>query len=218
MDLKRCLMIAGGSVDDTSASLFLKKYTYEWIIAVDGGLTAARRLQLIPDFAVGDFDSVSPEVYAYFQKQEGISWETHPPEKDASDTELALWLALRLGAESIHLWGATGTRLDHTLGAIGLLQIPLKAGVDCSILDAHNRITMIDSKRILKKAEAFGRYVSLIPYTETVRGVTLKGMKYPLDNAVLTHGNTLSISNEIVEEEAVIEICEGQLLVIESQD
>ena len=216
--MKRCLIITGGSVDDPTASDFLRKNHYDFIIAVDGGLMAARRLQILPDFCVGDFDSVSEEAYAYFQTKAGICWETHPPEKDDTDTELALHLALRQGAEEIHLFGATGTRMDHTLAAIGLLQIPLKAGVPCWMIDGHNRITMIDSEIKLKKAETFGKYVSLIPYTEVVSGVTLKGMKYPLQDAVLVHGNSLGVSNEIQEEEAVIQIKGGQLLLIESKD
>lgn len=216
--MKRCLIITGGSVDFPTASDYLKKYDYCLIIAVDGGLTAARQLKLKPDFCVGDFDSVSQESYSYFQNQKGICWENHPPEKDETDTELALHLALRHGAEEIHVFGATGTRMDHTLASIGLLQIPLTAGVCCWLIDGHNRITMLDSDFCLTRAEAFGKYVSLIPYTESVSGVTLKGMKYPLQDHTLVQGNSLGISNEILEPEACIKIGTGKLILIESKD
>lgn len=216
--MKRCLILTGGSVDFPTASDFLNVYDYHLIIAVDGGLAAAEKLKLKPDFCVGDFDSVSQESYDYFQAQEGICWETHPPEKDETDTELALNLALKQGAGEIHVFGATGTRMDHTLASIGLLQIPLTAGIPCWLIDGHNRITMIDSEIQLKKSETFGKYVSLIPYTESVSGVTLKGMKYPLQNYTLVQGNSLGISNEIAEPEAHILIETGKLILIESED
>lgn len=216
--MKQCLILTGGSVDDSAVSDFLIKYSYDLIIAVDGGLTAAQRLQLKPDYCVGDFDSVSQESLEYFRKIPGIGWETHPPEKDETDTELSIHLALGLGAESIHIFGATGTRMDHTLASIGLLQIPLEAGVSCWLVDGHNRITMIDSAMTLKRLEAFGTYVSLIPFTESVSGVTLEGFKYPLRDYTFVQGNSLGVSNEIVREEAVITIGKGRMLLIESRD
>lgn len=216
--MKRCLILTGGRVDYPSVSDFREKYEYEMVIAVDGGLTAAKNLGLMPDFCVGDFDSVLPESYEFFKKQHGISWETHPPEKDWTDTELAINLALRQEADEIHIFGATGTRMDHTLASIGLLQIPLTEGKRCWIIDANNRITMIDSHMILKKDEIFGKYVSLIPYTEKVTGVTLKGMRYPLQEYTFVHGNSLGVSNEVVEEKAEIFIKEGKMILIESKD
>ncbi|MDD7390219.1 MAG: thiamine diphosphokinase [Lachnospiraceae bacterium] len=216
--MKRCLILTGGSVDDSAASDFLTEYSYDLIIAVDSGLTAARRLQLKPDYCVGDFDSVSKESLEYFRGISGIRWETHPPEKDETDTELALHLALRRGADLIHVFGATGTRMDHTLAAIGLLQIPLEAGVSCWMIDGHNRITMIDSELSLKRSETFGTYVSLIPFTEAVTGVTLEGFKYPLRDYTFVQGNSLGVSNEIVSEEASITIGGGRMILIESKD
>ncbi|MDO5410149.1 MAG: thiamine diphosphokinase [Lachnospiraceae bacterium] len=216
--MKRCLIITGGSVDYPTAFDFIKKYKYNMIIAVDGGLSSARKLNIHPDYCVGDFDSVCQEDYQYFKKQPDIVWETHPPEKNETDTELAFHLALKQGAESLHVFGASGTRMDHTLASISLLQIPLEAGAECWLIDGHNRITMIDSRKVLKKEEAFGKYVSLIPYTEAVTGVTLRGMKYPLDEYTFIQGNSLGVSNEIAQDEAVITIGKGKMILIESKD
>lgn len=216
--MKRCLILTGGSVDYPTVSDFLIKYSYNLVIAVDGGLAAAENLKLKPDFCVGDFDSVSREAWEHFRRMSGIMWETHPPEKDQTDTELAINLALRQGAEEIHIFGATGTRMDHTLASIGLLQIPLKAGIPCWLIDGHNRITMIDSETVLNRQDVFGKYISLIPYTEFVTGVTLTGLKYPLQNYTFVQGNSLGVSNEIADETAVITIGRGQMILIESKD
>ena len=77
---------------------------------------------------------------------------------------------------------------------------------------------MIDSPLVLQKKDQYGKYVSLLPYSDQVRGVTLTGFKYPLTDYTMGGFNSLGISNEITEEEAVISFMDGQLLVIESRD
>ena len=75
-----------------------------------------KELGLVPDVIVGDFDSVDPAVLAFYRKMEHIVWEVHQPEKDDTDTELALKRAMAMGAGEIVILGATGGRLDHMIG------------------------------------------------------------------------------------------------------
>lgn len=205
-------------MDFPSASVFMKKYDYTAVIAVDGGMNAAKKLEIIPDFCVGDFDSVDQDVYRYYQSVKGIRWEKHPPEKDETDTELAIRLAMETGAEEIHIFGATGTRLDHTFASMGLLEIPMRKKIRCWLIDGHNRITMIDSDTRIRKEDSFGKYLSLLPYSDRVTGVTLRGLKYPLENHTFTKGNSLGVSNEITGEQAEIFIESGKMLLIMSKD
>ena len=216
--MRRYLILTGGSVDFPSASVFMKKNCYTTVIAVDGGMNAAKKLDIIPDYCVGDFDSVDPDVYRYFQSIKGIHWEQHLPEKDETDTELAIRLALETGAEEIHIFGATGTRLDHTFANMGLLEIPMRKKIPCWLVDGHNRITMINSDITVRKEDSFGKYLSLLPYSDKVTGVTLKGLKYPLENYTFVKGNSLGVSNEITAEQAEIRIKSGELLLIMSKD
>ena len=104
------------------------------------------------------------------------------------------------------------------LGNISLLGIGLEEDVRMELLDANNRIRMTDHSVVLKKKQQYGKYLSLLPYSEKVTGVTLKGVKYPLDNYTMGGFNSLGISNEIVDAEASIELKSGRLLVIESRD
>ena len=99
-----------------------------------------------------------------------------------------------------------------------LLALGLEKGVTISLLDAHNRIRLIDQPLTIKKKEQYGDYVSLIPHGGAVCGLTLKGMKYPLFGATLTPDVSLGISNEIVDEEASISFQEGRLFVFETRD
>lgn len=129
--------------------------------------------RICPDVIVGDFDSVSSEALEYFKTILDIEWKVLNPVKDDTDTESAIRLAIEQGAERITLLGATGTRLDHVLGNIELLGIGLQQHVPIEMIDSHNRIRMIDSGVSLSKDSQYGKYVSLIPYTQEVTGLTL---------------------------------------------
>lgn len=187
-------------------------------MAADAGMEALYRIKIQPDIIVGDFDSVDADILEYYRQQEQIDICALNPEKDDTDTEFAIREAIRRGADEITVIGGTGTRLDHVLGNIMLLGIGLEKGVDIQLLDPNNRIRMIDKPLTIDKKEQYGKYVSLIPYSEQVSNVTLKGFKYSLDNYTMGGFNSLGVSNEIVEPEASIDLSAGQLLVVESRD
>ena len=119
--MKRCLIITGGPIDLGFARSYLSGEGFDRVIAVDRGLNAAWALGIVPDVIVGDFDSADPAALADFRRREHIVWEVHQPEKDDTDTELAIKRAAAMGAGYIVLLGATGGRLDHLLGNIHLL-------------------------------------------------------------------------------------------------
>jgi thiamine pyrophosphokinase len=127
-------------------------------------------------------------------------------------------LALMYNPTSIDIFGATGSRLDHVLANIHLLMIPMQLEINACIIDKSNKIYLKKDSFSLKKSEQFGDYVSLLPFSEKVNGLTLKGFKYPLDHITLSAGNSLGISNEIWDDEAMVDLSEGILIVIESRD
>lgn len=212
------LIVSGGEATDEFVEEVIKKGGFDVILAADSGMDFLYRTQILPDIIVGDFDSVEPKVLDFFREKEQIDICVLNPVKDDTDTEFAIREAIRRGATDITIIGGTGTRLDHVLGNISLLGIGLEEGVRMELLDAHNRICMIDHSVTLKKKEQYGNYLSLIPYNGKVTGVTLKGVKYPLCDYTMGGFNSLGISNEIVDDEASIELTLGQLLVIESRD
>lgn len=216
--MKKCVIISGGKIEDAFAGQWLEKEQPDIIIAADSGMNFLKRINKKPDIIIGDFDSVSNEAYEWFKSQTGIEWQQLNPMKDDTDTEFAVRLAMEKGVSQITLLGATGSRLDHLLGNMELLGIGLEYGVEILIIDSHNRVRMIDSGITLKKAEQFGTYVSLIPYSKEVTHVYLDGFKYPLEDYCLKGFCTIGISNEIVEEEAEIRFKDGILFVIESKD
>ena len=216
--MKRCLIITGGPIDLGFARSYLSGEGFDRVIAVDRGLNAAWALGIVPDVIVGDFDSADPAALADFRRREHIVWEVHQPEKDDTDTELAIKRAAAMGAGYIVLLGATGGRLDHLLGNIHLLYPCLQRGVEACILDPGNKLYLIDGERCFKRREVWGTYISFLPLTEEVKGITLRGFKYPLTDKDIAIGTSQCISNELAADEAVITLQDGVLIVVESRD
>jgi len=109
-----------------------------------------------------------------------------------------------------------GTRFDHSLSNIHLLRKALEAGIPCRIIDERNIIMLTDSG-LTVQANGFP-YVSLLPLSLDVTGITLTSFRYPLEEASLRIGQSLGISNELTGSEGHIRIRTGLLLVIQSRD
>lgn len=224
----RILIISGGSLDIDFTADFLKNNKFDYVIAADAGINHCRKLNLIPDEVYGDFDSAKPEELKCFLEQERVQVHRFPCEKDETDTELTLLAAIRVikirpdflaeKENEIIILGATGTRLDHVLGNIQLLKMALDEGISCCLVDAHNRIRMTDRDMEIKKEEQLGKYVSLLPFTERVTGITLRGFAYEVTDFTLVSGVARGVSNQIEADCAEIYLKSGILLVIESRD
>lgn len=213
-----CLIVTGGNVDLDLLNNYYNTNKDLLIIAVDKGLESLYKLNIIPHHIVGDLDSVSREILEHYKKVSNIEIHKYNPEKDYTDTDIALKLAIALNVSSITIIGATGTRIDHMLANIHILTYTLDSQIPCYILDANNKIYLTDNSITLNKNEIYGKYISLIPLTTSVEGLTLKGFKYPLDNYCLTVGKSLGVSNEIIENIATISLKSGILILIESKD
>lgn len=212
----KILIVTGGTIDDAMLKEFVSLGEYRYIYGVDKGLEKLITHDIEADLAIGDFDSALPFVKEkYLMDTKTILLN---PEKDYTDTHVAVMEAIKSGAKEITLIGATGSRLDHVLGNIALLKLCLLRGVKAEIIDTNNRITMIDKEIILSKSSGYGKYVSLIPYSDKVTGINSRGFKYELTGATLVKEETIGISNELREEEGHISIEDGFLLILETKD
>ena len=223
----KVLIITGGNIDDDFAFSFLEDKQYDEIIAVDGGLAFADLVKLKITHLVGDFDTIDTGILERYIHREDICVHQFIPEKDYTDTDIAVKLALRLLGEAklpeneekvLHILGGTGTRLDHVMANLQMLKNILKAGVCGAIIDKNNYVQMIQGQCELKKTEVFGKYMSLIPATMQLKGITLEGFKYPLDEAETCFGESLCVSNELIADEGYIKIKEGMAWMILSRD
>lgn len=139
------------------------------------------------------------------------------PEKDLTDTEAGIDLAIKLKSTQITIIGAIGTRQDHTIANIHILKKALDKNIKSKIINEKNEIELINKDIVLKKDNKY-KYISIIPLTSKVTELTIEGMKYSLKNYTLEIGNSLGISNEQIDEFAEIKIKSGILIIIKSRD
>ncbi len=220
--MKTWVILSGGLLEPEFVRSYLNQLQGPLgLVAADKGLEAAWALGLIPNAFVGDMDSFSEKEKEYQLnrlKTAGIPIELHKPEKDATDTELALQYVLSRHPESIHILGGTGSRLDHVLANIALLEQALKVDIPCCMADPHNRIRLLCKEQIFQKKDLVGKYISFLPYSDVAEKVSLKGFKYPLHNMTLEKGSSLGVSNELLEDVGEMTLSGGLLLCIESSD
>lgn len=216
--MSTAVIISGGNLNPDFALAFLKKHTREILIGADKGICFLKDKGIMPTHIVGDFDSASARDLVWFKQFPEISIRTFRPEKDFTDTQIALELAISLGARKIYILGGTGTRLDHVTANIKLLSLALNQGAECILLDDYNRIRLTDKPVTIKKEEQYGKYVSLFSFGGPVLGLTLKGFYYSLTKYDMLCGDAIGVSNEIIAENGEISFVEGKLLVMESKD
>ncbi len=221
--MKDTVIFSGGRTDLVFAAEFMKDKKNAFLIAADRGLEAMMSLGFKPNAVIGDFDSASKETIDQvnsFEKEDDITVIRLNPVKDDTDTEAAVRFALENNKEpgDIYILGGTGSRIDHILGNISVLGLGRQFGKKIILLDESNKIELLFEGRTILKEEAFGDFVSLIPFGDEVTGLTLKGFKYPLKNGVLKGFNSLGISNEIVSKEAQISFDSGVLIMVQSKD
>lgn len=213
------VLICGGEIKDEFARACLENINPDWIVGVDKGLEFCYRNQVVPNWILGDFDSISPEIIEWYKKQQEIPIKQYKPEKDDTDTRLGIELGMKLGSDRIFLLGATGGRLDHYMGNLQSLLILAKEEKEGWILDEQNAITVRKAGKIgITKKEQFGKYISFFSMGDEVTGLSLRGFKYPLNEYTLKNSDGLAVSNELLEDYAEIEFKTGELMIVESRD
>lgn len=222
----KVLIISGGSIDEMWGRKWVADYEPDYCIAADSGLVMADKLGLTVDLLLGDYDSVDKKIFEKYNRN--TKTITYPCEKDYTDTHLALKKAIEKIKKSqdapkdstddeIAIIGATGTRYDHAFTNIFVLDESLEAGIRCAIYDKNNKIYLADKSFEIRKDKQFGDYLSFAPMTPEA-GLSLSGVKYPLDRYTLRQGESICQSNEITEMIAKVEIFTGKLVVFETRD
>ena len=199
--MKRCVIFCAGGFDSLAAAVTKD----DLVIAADGGLRHAESAGIVPDLILGDFDSLGyvPVGSAVF-----------PVEKDDTDAMLAAREGLRRGCTEFFFYGSLeGKRLDHTVANFQTLQFLADHGAVGYLIGESYLVTVVKNGGLYFPAGATG-IVSVFCMGRDARGVTLEGLKYPLENGVLTPGFPLGVSNHFTAAEASISVSDGSLLVL----
>ena len=210
----KCVIIANGDLEYTDDIINIIKDA-QLIISADGGARHLRALNIMPHVMIGDFDSILPADKLFF-KEKKVKTLTFSSKKDHTDSEICISWALDNKATDITLLGVTGTRMDHTLANIFLLKKLAEQNIPARIINKNNEIHIItDFIEIKGEPKDF---LSIIPVTQKVTGITFTGLKYPLVNAEIEMGASIGVSNTFKGTLATVSIKKGILIVIKSKD
>ena len=210
---KKCIIIAAGELGIEKPPICQE----DLCIAADGGYSYCNKLQIIPDYWIGDFDSLTEE-----EQQAACEMEKNQPEKikrlpvvkDDTDMLAAIKLGLEKGYRRFYLYGGLGgARFEHSVANIQCLQYLKEHDAEGYLLGDRQMLMLVKEETITIPAGE-ELYVSVFSLSETATGVNLKHLKYELENAVLTNSFPIGISNETVGKDAVISVEKGSLLVV----
>ncbi|UCZ51779.1 thiamine diphosphokinase [Bacillus shivajii] len=214
------ILFAGGPIENIPPVSEIQRIygsgDVKWI-GVDRGVYYLLKENTQPDYAFGDFDSLSKEEKEWVDEY-SLSLKVYPEEKDETDLEIALsWVLLRQDVEKVIIFGGTGGRLDHLFMNTQLLLKGLELDIPVILEDRSNRMFMKKpGSYTLTNSEA--NYISFLPMSKKVKGLTLTGFRYPLKEKEVVQGSSLCISNELRESQGSYSFKEGILMVFESSD
>lgn len=201
MQKHSCFIFGAGEMTD----VLKMPESGDLVIAADGGLRYLEKLGIEADIVIGDFDSLG-------NTPENEKTVVLPCEKDTTDTYEAIQFGHSKGFSTFHIYGGTGGRLDHTLANIQTISDLSQRGCNVYIYGNGYAMTAVTNVSITLSGKR-GGYVSVFSHSEVSTGVTLKGLKYELENAVLENNFPLGVSNEFTDKTAEISVKSGTLLV-----
>ncbi len=205
--MKRCIILANGKPPAKKVIRYLQSTEYNTLICADGGADTARVLGIIPDFIIGDFDSVKDETLKFFNNKSEI---IQVKRQNDTDVEKCLKFAIKKNCKEAVLLGAIGDRLDHSFCNMGI------------VLKFFNkiRVRIISDKSILTpyagKVELNtlpNETISLYGFDKKTK-ITSSGLKYPLKLTPLPFGQKESTSNVSVKNSVKLMISGGIIFVI----
>lgn len=226
-----CIIVAAGDLTVSE----IQTGEDDFVIACDGGFDYCRVLSIQPDLVIGDFDSVTEESLSVMEEQiqsstvkymsctsedylESFSKEKSdyvklPAEKDDTDTLAAIRIGLKEGYRSFKIYGATGGRLEHTIANIQCLIYLKSQNATGYLCDGNGLIFIAQNETIVFQPNMEG-YLSLFAMCEQAEGVTIKGLKYNMENGVLKNSFPIGISNEFIGEQAEVSVLKGTIVGI----
>lgn len=206
MKNKKAVIFAGGCISGFNNNDI--KNTY--IIAVDKGFEFLVDNNINVDLAIGDFDSINSK---YIEKLDKIDVHSFSKDKDFTDLELAYQYCLKYNFSEIKVYGATGTRLDHTFANLQLLKGYKEKGLNITIINKYNVVFYTDKNTLIKKQL---ENISILPANlRTI--ISLKGVKWELEKFEVSYGEALTVSNKFIED-AKLTVHQGGVYIILSKD
>jgi thiamine pyrophosphokinase len=212
MNQLHALVVTGGPPPPHTLSEHIPRH--DFVVAADSGLEIAHSLGLRVTHAIGDMDSVNPEMLAELERT-GAVVQRVPQDKDQVDTELAIVFARTLGAEVITVITGGGGRLDHQLGVLSVLTHPILNGCEVHALWDTARVRVLRGPETATLTGDPGSLIGIVASNGVTRGITTSGLRWPLTEEDLESHSTRGVSNQLVTDSATITVQSGFLFVIQ---
>ncbi|QDR79815.1 thiamine diphosphokinase [Sporomusa termitida] len=189
------LMAAGGR--PPAAEWFLKIATKAPLWCIDSGIQICRQAGITPARIIGDGDSASPAAWTW-GKSLGVPVEVYPADKDYTDFQLALLRARDMhGPATAVVTGVWGGRFDHAFSNIqSLAGWEALGGKGIAADESEVLFFIADQDTVRIKADAMPDIISLISLSDCCLGVTIDGVRWPLQKTELQRNLPYAISNQ----------------------
>lgn len=205
--MKKCIILANGKPPKKKIINFFIRKGYQSIICADGGANSARKLNLTPDYIIGDLDSVTAITLNEFKT---VSKIVKIRRQNDTDVEKCLKFAIKSGYEEVLLTGVIGNRLDHTFCNLGIV-LKYFNEIKMSLVSENSFLKPYTKK--VKLRTITGETISIYGINSKTK-ITSKGLKYPLKNNSLPFGKKESTSNVAIGTEIELRIGGGIIFAI----
>ncbi|MGA0864189.1 MAG: thiamine diphosphokinase, partial [Ilumatobacteraceae bacterium] len=212
MESQHALIFTGGDAPHPDASRLVRRSAT--VIAVDSGWEHARASGAVPHVLVGDMDSISPEHLAEAERL-GVEVVRHPVDKDLTDAEIALELAVERGFTVITVVSGGGDRIDHVIGFVNAAAAHSAPERRVDIVVGRALIAIVSPGALLTATVGAEPLVSLVPLGGPAHGVTTRGLRWELSNETLAPLASRGVSNVPLAAEYSVALTDGRLAVIE---
>lgn len=206
---KGCIVVNGDMKDFEFHKAAMEKC--DFIVAADGAGNHLLKIGVLPDCLIGDMDSIKEEVYEHFWSK-NIEVIVYPPQKDKTDTELAIDLMVERGYREALMLGVFGDRADHTMGNIYMMYYAWQKGLKLTMTDENNFLQLMSEGEWILDAKT-GQTVSFLSMGMVAEGISLEGFEYPLTDYNLHLGSTRCLSNRAIQDCPKVKLRKGFLLV-----
>lgn len=216
-----CIIICAGADQPAIDHVpkLIKAYKKHSYIGVDNGCLALLDHHLPLDYAIGDFDSVTPDEFQRIKAEAG-QISISPSEKDDTDMELALETAVKINDRAtFYILGAIGARvgrLDHLIANLWLAYQPrYRAVLDSLVfIEKNQRLAFYQPGEYEIPYDEKVQYLSFISLTP-IKNLSLEGSKYEL-NKVNYDAPKANISNEFSVDKKPVKLSftQGLMMVV----
>lgn len=206
--MKKCVIFGAGEY----TGLNWKRQIDDFVIAADGGYKKLLEIGERPDLLIGDMDSLNDQALVDMAINAGIEVEILPTCKDDTDILAAIKIGLSRDCTVFDIYGALGGRLDHTIGNLQCLAFLQGKGAKGYLYDAGMRTELICNEKVVFPKDMKGTF-SAFAYGGDAYEVTISGLKYEVENALIRKDFPIGVSNEFTGKESYIEVRRGMLLI-----